>query len=56
MRNVGSFDSRFAIDELPAKLSPKMIKRQDNDIFMKEHNTDYLSDEALYSITFRNYG
>ena len=51
MRNVGSFDSPLRVkDELPAEIQvPKMIEVcQDNDIFMKEHNADYLSDEALY--------
>lgn len=49
-RNVGSFDSPFRIKgELPAEIQvPKMLDvcRQYR-IFMKEHNTDYLSDEAL---------
>ncbi len=49
-RNVGSFDSPVRIeDELPAEIQvPKMIEicNQYN-IFIKEHNTDYLSDEAL---------
>ena len=49
-RNVGSFDTPVRVaDELPAEIQlPKMIeicKRYS--ILMKEHNTDYLSDEAL---------
>lgn len=50
MRNVGSFDSPIRIaNELPAELQlPKMIDICNRHrIFMKEHNTDYLSDEAL---------
>lgn len=49
-RNVGSFDSPVRIaDELPAEIQvPKMIDICNHyDIFVKEHNTDYLSDEAL---------
>jgi len=49
-RNVGTFDSPLRIaNELPAEIQvPKVIEicNQYN-IFMKEHNTDYLSDEAL---------
>lgn len=50
MRNVGSFDSPVRIaDELPAEIQvPKMIDVCARyGVFMKEHNTDYLSDEAL---------
>lgn len=50
MRNVGSFDSPVRVaDELPAEIQlPKMIEICERyGIFMKEHNTDYLSDEAL---------
>lgn len=50
MRNVGSFDSSMRVaDELPAEIQvPKMIEVCGRyGIFMKEHNTDYLSDEAL---------
>ncbi len=50
MRNVGSFDSPIRVaNEIPAEIQlPKMIEICDNHgIFMKEHNTDYLSDEAL---------
>jgi hypothetical protein len=49
-RNVGSLDSPVRIaDELPAEIQlPKMIEICNRyGIFMKEHNTDYLSDEAL---------
>jgi len=49
-RNVGSFDSPVRIsDELPAEIQlPKMIEICNRyGILMKEHNTDYLSDEAL---------
>ena len=49
-RNVGSFDSPFRVaDELPAEIQlPKMIEICNRyGIFMKEHNTDYLSDAAL---------
>ena len=51
MRNVGSFDTPLRVkDELPAEIQvPKMIQVcNENNIFMKEHNADYLSDEALY--------
>lgn len=49
-RNVGSFDTPFRVaDELPAEIQlPKMIEICNRyGILMKEHNTDYLSDEAL---------
>jgi tagatose-1,6-bisphosphate aldolase non-catalytic subunit AgaZ/GatZ len=49
-RNVGSFDSPVRVaDEIPAEIQiPKMIEICNRyGIFMKEHNTDYLSDEAL---------
>ena len=49
-RNVGSFDSPVRVaDELPAEIQlPKMIEICNRyNILMKEHNTDYLSDEAL---------
>jgi tagatose-1,6-bisphosphate aldolase non-catalytic subunit AgaZ/GatZ len=49
-RNVGSFDSPIRVmDELPAEIQlPKMIEICNRyQIFMKGHNTDYLSDEAL---------
>lgn len=49
-RNVGSFDTPVRVaNELPAEIQlPKMIEICNRyGIFMKEHNTDYLSDEAL---------
>jgi len=49
-RNIGSFDSPVrVVDELPAEIQvPKMIETCNRyGILMKEHNTDYLSDEAL---------
>ncbi len=49
-RNVGSFDAPIRVaDELPAEIQlPKMIEICNRyGIFMKEHNTDYLSDAAL---------
>lgn len=48
--NVGSLDSPFRVaDELPSEIQlPKMIEICNrNGIFMKEHNTDYISDEAM---------
>ena len=51
MRNIGSFDTPLRVkDELPAEIQvPKMIQIcTNNGIYMKEHNADYLSDEALY--------
>lgn len=50
MRNVGSFDSPIRIaNEIPAEIQlPKMIEICNRyGIFMKEHNTDYLSDDAI---------
>lgn len=50
MRNVGSFDTPLrVVNELPAEIQvPKMIEICNRyGIMMKEHNTDYLSDEAL---------
>lgn len=50
MRNVGSFDSPIRIaNEIPAEIQlPKMIEICSRyGILMKEHNTDYLSDEGL---------
>ncbi len=49
-RNVGSFDTPLRLaNELPAEIQvPKMIEICNRyGIMMKEHNTDYLSDEAL---------
>jgi tagatose-1,6-bisphosphate aldolase non-catalytic subunit AgaZ/GatZ len=50
MRNVGSFDSPVRVaNEIPAEIQlPKMLEICNRHcIFMKEHNADYLSDEAL---------
>ena len=50
MRNVGSFDSPVRVaNEIPAEIQvPKMIDIcNKHNIFMKAHNTDYLSDEGL---------
>ena len=50
MRNVGSFDSPLRVfDEIPSEIQvPKMIEIcKKYNIFMQEHNTDYLSDIAL---------
>lgn len=50
MRNVGSFDTPVRVaNEIPAEIQlPKMIEIcERHGIFMKEHNTDYLSDEGL---------
>ena len=49
-RNVGSFDSPIRVEnEIPPEIQlPKMISICDKyEIFMKEHNTDYLSTDAL---------
>ncbi len=49
-RNVGSFDVPVRVaDEIPAEIQlPKMIEICNrHGIFMKEHNTDYLSDAGL---------
>ena len=49
-RNVGSLDSPVRVaDEMPAEIQlPRMIELcRKYKIFIKEHNTDYLSDEAL---------
>jgi hypothetical protein len=50
MRNVGSFDSPVRVaNEIPAEIQlPKMIEICNrHGVLMKEHNTDYLSDDAL---------
>lgn len=50
MRNVGSFDSPLRIaNEIAAEIQvPKMIEICKHfNVYMKEHNTDYLSDTAL---------
>ena len=49
-KNVGSFDSPLRVkDEIPAEIQlPKILKAcSKNNIFLKEHNCDYLSNEAL---------
>ncbi len=49
-KNVGSFDSPLRVaNEIPAEIQiPKMIQIcKENNIFMKAHNTDYLSNNAL---------
>jgi hypothetical protein len=51
MRNIGSFDSPLRVaNELPAEIQlPRMIQVcNDHGVFLKEHNADYLSDEALH--------
>ena len=50
MRNVGTFDTPFRVEnEIPAEIQvPKMIDICNKfQVLMKEHNTDYLSNEAL---------
>jgi len=50
MRNVGSFDSPVRVaNEIPTEIQlPKMIEICNKyEVFMKAHNTDYLSDESL---------
>ncbi len=49
-RNVGSFDSPIRVaDEIPPEIQvPKIVEICSRyGVFMKEHNTDYLSNEAL---------
>jgi len=49
-KNIGSFDSPIRVaNELPPEIQiPKMISIcEKHGIFMKEHNTDYLSTESL---------
>jgi hypothetical protein len=49
-RNIGSFDSPFRIaGELPAEVQvPRMLDVcKEYGVYMKVHNTDYLSDESL---------
>ena len=50
MRNVGTFESPLRVElEVPAEIQlPKMIEICNKyGVLMKEHNTDYLSNEAL---------
>ncbi len=52
MRNIGSFDSEIRIkNELAPEIQiPRMIEIcEKNNIWMKAHNTDYISNEALQS-------
>jgi tagatose-1,6-bisphosphate aldolase non-catalytic subunit AgaZ/GatZ len=52
MRNIGSFDSDLRVkNEIAAEIQvPRMIEIcNKNKIWMKAHNTDYLSNEALQS-------
>ena len=49
-RNVGTFEAPFRVEnEIPAEIQiPKMIEIcKKYNVFMKSHNTDYLSNEAL---------
>ena len=49
-KNIGSFESPLRIEnELPVEIQlPKMIEIcNDNNIFMKEHNADYLTKDSL---------
>jgi hypothetical protein len=49
-KNIGTFDSPLRVyNEIPSEIQvPRMIEIcNKHGIFMKEHNTDYLSDEAL---------
>jgi tagatose-1,6-bisphosphate aldolase non-catalytic subunit AgaZ/GatZ len=50
MQNIGTFDNPLRIkNEIPAEIQiPKMIDIcNKHDIYMKEHNTDYLSNDSL---------
>ena len=50
IKNIGTFDSPLRVEnEIAAEIQvPKMIEICKNfNVFMKEHNTDYLSDESL---------
>lgn len=50
LRNIGSFDSKLPVQGyLPASVQlPEMIKMcMRNNILLKAHNTDYLSDKAI---------
>ena len=52
MRNIGSFESEVRVkNELAAEIQvPRMIEIcKKNSIWMKAHNTDYISNEALLS-------
>jgi hypothetical protein len=50
MENIGTFDSPFRLPkELPVEIQvPRLLQIcQKYDIWLKEHNVDYLSDESL---------
>ncbi len=50
MRNIGSFESPVRVpNEIPSEIQlPKMLEVCEKyGVLLKEHNTDYLSDEAL---------
>jgi len=50
LRNIGSFDSEIPVDSmLPASVQlPNILKMcRRNGVYLKEHNADYLSDEAV---------
>lgn len=50
LENVGAFDSDIRVkDQLPIEIQiPKIIEfAEKNNFFIKEHNADYLSDDAL---------
>jgi len=50
VRNIGSFDSPIRVEkEIPAEIQvPKMVEIcKKYGVLLKQHNTDYLSDEAL---------
>lgn len=50
MKNVGTFDSPFRVQgELPAEIQiPRILEVcQKYQVFMKEHNADYLSEESI---------
>lgn len=49
-KNIGSFESNLRIkNEIPVEIQlPRMLEIcNKNNVFMKEHNTDYLSDDSL---------
>ena len=49
-KNIGSFESHLRIkDEIPVEIQlPRMLEIcNKNKVFMKEHNTDYLSEDSL---------
>lgn len=55
LRNVGSFDSSVRVNgQIPSEiLVPKIIETcQRHSIFLKQHNTDYLTDNALKAHPF----